>query len=129
MSSIGTPLSPSATRIAFLGSGELGKEVVIELQRLGCEVIAIDRFGNLVTNLVTTGDHIVEFARRRLPLRVTYGDVAPVSSRTPLWIAALIAAFVILDAWALALFLKHRRKQRLRGEHPPPLPGAASQSS
>ena len=41
------------------------------------EVIAIDRFGNLVTNLVTTGDHIVEFARRRLPLRVTYRDVAP----------------------------------------------------
>jgi len=41
------------------------------------EVIAIDRFGNLVTNLVTTGDHIVEFGRRRLPLRVTYNDVAP----------------------------------------------------
>ena len=41
------------------------------------EVIAIDRFGNLVTNLVTTGDHIVEFARRRLPLRLTYADVAP----------------------------------------------------
>lgn len=41
------------------------------------EVIAIDRFGNLVTNLVSTGDHIVEFARRRLPLRVTYRDVAP----------------------------------------------------
>jgi S-adenosylmethionine hydrolase len=41
------------------------------------EVIAIDRFGNLVTNLVTTGDHIVEFARRRLPLRATYGDAAP----------------------------------------------------
>lgn len=41
------------------------------------EVIAIDRFGNLVTNLVTTGDHVVEFARRRLPLRVTYADVAP----------------------------------------------------
>jgi hypothetical protein len=41
------------------------------------EVIAIDRFGNLVTNLVTTGDHIVEFARKRLPLRHTYADVAP----------------------------------------------------
>lgn len=41
------------------------------------EVIAIDRFGNLVTNLVTTGDHFVEFARRRLPLRLTYRDVAP----------------------------------------------------
>lgn len=41
------------------------------------EIIAIDRFGNLVTNLVTTGDHIVEFARRRLPLRSTYADVDP----------------------------------------------------
>jgi S-adenosylmethionine hydrolase len=41
------------------------------------EVIAIDRFGNLVTNLVTTGEHLVEFARRRLPLRYTYADVAP----------------------------------------------------
>lgn len=41
------------------------------------EVIAIDRFGNLVTNLVSTGDHIVEFARRRLQLRATYRDVAP----------------------------------------------------
>jgi hypothetical protein len=39
------------------------------------EVIAIDRFGTLVTNLVSTGDHIVEFARRRLPLRHTYADV------------------------------------------------------
>lgn len=41
------------------------------------EVIAIDRFGNIVTNLVTTGDHVVEFARKRLPLRHTYADVAP----------------------------------------------------
>ncbi|MGH7712907.1 MAG: SAM hydrolase/SAM-dependent halogenase family protein [Gemmatimonadaceae bacterium] len=39
------------------------------------EVIAIDKFGNLVTNLVTTGDHIVEFARKRLPLRHTYANV------------------------------------------------------
>ncbi|MEW5916764.1 MAG: SAM-dependent chlorinase/fluorinase, partial [Gemmatimonadota bacterium] len=39
------------------------------------EVIAIDRFGNIVTNLVTTGDHVVEFARKRLPLRHTYADV------------------------------------------------------
>ncbi|WP_084399428.1 formate-dependent phosphoribosylglycinamide formyltransferase [Henriciella aquimarina] len=46
MVSIGTPLSPSATRIMFLGSGELGKEVVIELMRLGAEVIAVDRYAN-----------------------------------------------------------------------------------
>ena len=41
---IGTPLSPSATRVLLLGAGELGKEVVIELQRLGVEVIAADRY-------------------------------------------------------------------------------------
>lgn len=43
---IGTPLSPTATRVLFCGAGELGKEVVIELQRLGVEVIAIDRYAN-----------------------------------------------------------------------------------
>ena len=43
---IGTPLTSNATRVALCGSGELGKEVVIELQRYGCEVIAIDRYEN-----------------------------------------------------------------------------------
>ena len=43
---IGTPLSASATRIMLLGSGELGKEVIISLQRLGIEVIAVDRYKN-----------------------------------------------------------------------------------
>jgi phosphoribosylglycinamide formyltransferase 2 len=43
---IGTPLSPSATKVMFLGAGELGKEVVIELQRLGVEVIAVDRYAD-----------------------------------------------------------------------------------
>lgn len=41
---LGTPLSPGATRVLLLGSGELGKEVAIELQRLGVEVIAADRY-------------------------------------------------------------------------------------
>ena len=44
MAHIGTPLSPTATKVLMLGSGELGKEVVIELQRLGVEVIAVDRY-------------------------------------------------------------------------------------
>ncbi len=43
---IGTPLSASATRVMLLGSGELGKEVIIALQRLGVEVIAVDRYKN-----------------------------------------------------------------------------------
>ncbi len=46
MASIGTPFSPTATRVLMCGSGELGKEVVIELQRLGVEVIACDRYDN-----------------------------------------------------------------------------------
>jgi phosphoribosylglycinamide formyltransferase 2 len=46
MTSIGTPLSPTATRVLFCGGGELGKEVVIELQRLGVEVIVLDRYDN-----------------------------------------------------------------------------------
>jgi phosphoribosylglycinamide formyltransferase 2 len=44
MTSIGTPLSPTATRVLLCGGGELGKEVVIELQRLGVEVIVLDRY-------------------------------------------------------------------------------------
>jgi phosphoribosylglycinamide formyltransferase 2 len=44
MTSIGTPLSATATRVLFCGGGELGKEVVIELQRLGVEVIVLDRY-------------------------------------------------------------------------------------
>ena len=43
MVSLGTPLSPSATRVMLLGSGELAKEVLIALQRLGVETIAVDR--------------------------------------------------------------------------------------
>ncbi|MFN2301679.1 MAG: formate-dependent phosphoribosylglycinamide formyltransferase [Gammaproteobacteria bacterium] len=43
---VGTPLSPTATRLLLLGSGELGKEVAIEAQRLGVEVIAADRYAN-----------------------------------------------------------------------------------
>ena len=46
MTRIGTPLSSTATRVLMCGSGELGKEVVIELQRLGCEVIAYDPHPN-----------------------------------------------------------------------------------
>ena len=46
MTTIGTALTPKATKVMMLGCGELGKEVVIELQRLGVEVIAVDRYDN-----------------------------------------------------------------------------------
>ena len=55
---IGTPLSPSATRVLLLGSGELGKEVAIELQRLGCEVIACDRYPDAPAMQVAHRSHV-----------------------------------------------------------------------
>ncbi len=57
--SIGTPFSPTATRVLLCGSGELGKEVVIELQRLGCEVIAVDRYANAPAMQVADRSHVI----------------------------------------------------------------------
>src|SRR2546430_2037925 len=58
MTTIGTPLTPSATRVLMLGSGELGKEVVIELQRFGCEVIACDRYADAPAMQVAHRSHV-----------------------------------------------------------------------
>ncbi len=55
---LGTPLTAGATRVLFLGSGELGKEVVIELQRLGCEVIACDRYQDAPAMQVAHRSHV-----------------------------------------------------------------------
>ena len=57
MTTIGTPLAPHATRVMFLGSGELGKEVAIELMRYGCEVIAVDRYANAPAMQVAHRSH------------------------------------------------------------------------
>lgn len=59
MTRIGTPLSPTATRVLLCGSGELGKEVVIELQRLGVEVIAVDRYANAPAMQVAHRSHVI----------------------------------------------------------------------
>ncbi len=58
MASIGTPLSPTATRLLLLGSGELGREVAIEAQRLGVEVIAADRYPNAPAMQVAHRSHV-----------------------------------------------------------------------
>ncbi|KTT02915.1 phosphoribosylglycinamide formyltransferase [Pseudomonas oryzihabitans] len=60
MPRIGTPLSPSATRVLLCGSGELGKEVVIELQRLGVEVIAVDRYADAPAMQVAHRSHVID---------------------------------------------------------------------
>jgi len=56
---IGTPLSPNATKVMLLGSGELGKEVIIALQRLGVEVIAVDRYQNAPGHQVAHRAHVI----------------------------------------------------------------------
>lgn len=59
MTRIGTPLSPSALKVMLLGAGELGKEVVIELQRLGVEVIAVDRYPDAPAQQVAHRAHVI----------------------------------------------------------------------
>lgn len=58
----GTPLSPNATKVMLLGSGELGKEVIIALQRLGVEVIAVDRYPNAPGHQVAHRAHVINMA-------------------------------------------------------------------
>ncbi|MBA3395950.1 MAG: formate-dependent phosphoribosylglycinamide formyltransferase [Deltaproteobacteria bacterium] len=62
--SIGTPKSPHATRVLMLGSGELGKEVVLELQRFGVEVIACDRYADAPAMQVAHRSHVIDMLDR-----------------------------------------------------------------
>lgn len=59
---IGTPLSATATKVMLLGSGELGKEVIIALQRMGIEVIAVDRYPNAPGHQVAHRAHVINMA-------------------------------------------------------------------
>ncbi len=60
MTTFGTPLSPHATRVLLLGSGELGKEVALELQRFGVEVIAADRYPDAPAMQVAHRSHVLD---------------------------------------------------------------------
>ena len=62
MRTIGTPLTPSATKVMLLGSGELGKEVIIALQRLGVETIAVDRYDHAPGHQVAHHAHTISMA-------------------------------------------------------------------
>jgi phosphoribosylglycinamide formyltransferase 2 len=59
MATLGTPLSSSATKVLMCGSGELGKEVVIEFQRLGVEVVAVDRYANAPAMQVAHRSYVI----------------------------------------------------------------------
>lgn len=60
MTTIGTPFSTTATRVLLCGAGELGKEVIIELQRLGIEVIAVDRYADAPGMQVADRSHVID---------------------------------------------------------------------
>jgi phosphoribosylglycinamide formyltransferase 2 len=62
---IGTPFSPNATRVMLLGSGELGKEVTIALQRYGVEVIAVDRYANAPAQQMAHHAHVIDMTDGR----------------------------------------------------------------
>ena len=64
MTTIGTPRKPSATRLMLLGAGELGKEVAIEAQRLGLEVIAVDRYADAPAMQVAHRAHVIRMLDR-----------------------------------------------------------------
>ncbi|WP_150302788.1 formate-dependent phosphoribosylglycinamide formyltransferase [Pseudomonas saliphila] len=66
MTAIGTPHAADATRVMLLGSGELGKELIIELQRLGCETIAVDRYDNAPAMQVAHRRHVLNMLDGRL---------------------------------------------------------------
>jgi phosphoribosylglycinamide formyltransferase 2 len=63
--SFGTPLSPAAIKVMLLGSGELGKEVIIELQRLGVETIAVDRYSNAPAHQVAHRAYVVDMTNAK----------------------------------------------------------------
>lgn len=71
---IGTPLSSSATRIMLLGSGELGKEVAIELQRFGAEVIAVDRYAGAPAMQVAHRSHVIDMTQGNEIRRVVQAE-------------------------------------------------------
>ena len=70
MMHIGSPLSPNATRVMLLGSGELGKEIIIALQRLGVEVIAVDRYENAPGHQVAHRSHVIDMTNREALLKL-----------------------------------------------------------
>lgn len=71
---IGTPLSKNATRVMLLGSGELGKEVIIALQRFGVEVIAVDRYENAPGHQVAHRSYVIDMTNRDALLKLVKSE-------------------------------------------------------
>jgi phosphoribosylglycinamide formyltransferase 2 len=121
---IGTPLSPSATKVMMLGAGELGKEVVIELQRLGVEVIAVDRYANAPGHQVAHRAHVIDMtdakAVRELVLKerphLIVPEIEAIATDELVRIEAEGLARVIPTANAAHITMNRERIRRLAAE-------------
>lgn len=124
MTTLGTPLSPSATRVLLLGSGELGKEVAIELQRLGVEVVAADRYADAPAMQVAHRSHVLDMldpaAIRALIAReqphLVVPEIEAIHTETLVALEAEGAARVIPTARAARLTMDREGIRRLAAE-------------
>ncbi len=121
---IGTPLSPSATRVMLLGAGELGKEVIIALQRLGVEVIAVDRYPNAPGHQVAHRSHVIamtdgtalrELVEREKPALIV-PEIEAIATETLVEIESAGLAEVIPTARAARLTMNREGIRRLAAE-------------
>ena len=124
MTRIGTPLSPHALRVLLLGSGELGKEVAIELQRFGVEVIAADRYPDAPAMQVAHRSHVLDMldgaairalvAQQRPHLIVP--EIEAISTQTLVELEAEQGQRVIPNARAARLTMDREGIRRLAAE-------------
>jgi phosphoribosylglycinamide formyltransferase 2 len=121
---IGTPLSPSALRVMLLGAGELGKEVIIALQRLGVEVIAVDRYKNAPGHQVAHRSHVISMTdgkalRQLIELErphLVVPEIEAIATDTLVEIEAEGLAEVIPTARAAKLTMNREGIRRLAAE-------------
>jgi phosphoribosylglycinamide formyltransferase 2 len=121
---LGTPLSPSATRVMLLGAGELGKEVIIALQRLGVEVIAVDRYANAPGHQVAHRAYVTDMsdgsALRALieaeKPQLVVPEIEAIATETLLEIEAIGLAEIIPTARAANLTMNREGIRRLAAE-------------
>ena len=121
---IGTPLSPSALRVMLLGAGELGKEVIIALQRLGVEVIAVDRYENAPGHQVAHRAHVISMTdgaalRRLIELErphLVVPEIEAIATDMLVEIEAAGLAEVIPTARAAKLTMNREGIRRLAAE-------------
>jgi phosphoribosylglycinamide formyltransferase 2 len=121
---IGTALTPGATRVMLLGSGELGKEVAIALQRYGVEVVAVDRYPNAPAQHVAHCAHVVDMtdaaAVKRLVAmdrpRIIVPEIEALATEALADIERDGAAEVIPTARAVQLTMNREGIRRLAAE-------------